>query len=442
MKMTDYINDMKNITPSESFISETEKLMKAARDKDTGTVIKADDGEKLRRTRIRLSVAASAAAAVVCIAAVGLYIRNSTPSGIVASPAVTSEETDGAVMGTIPAAGGIETGMDEAVPETAEVTEDIILPDKTGTASDETTVAAAGILTEEEYPEAVPTEEHITEEIASEVQQTVSEPEIIEDHPLEEAPQYDDVQMFESTPVNNVTEPNEQEDISDEEYAIAEQKLYEEDIIDDDDSSNDFYGGYSIPQYPQYEEECEEEELESDAYEDSSYVYAPGSSESVAYCSAAYNLSASKISVLIPSDEIYVPDSIDMLEPGTFNTVISPNYDMYDAGTDTVSARATADIAADDTRSQSGIVNTFIGITSDKNAVYADTEYRLTDARYTITIYSDKDSEAGTKLFEIEYDSGRMVINRYDNGTVTSESYTISDDDYDAAEKAVREYLG
>ncbi|MCR5166319.1 MAG: hypothetical protein K6C13_03755, partial [Oscillospiraceae bacterium] len=350
---------------------------------------------------------------------------------------------DGAVMGTIPTAGGIETGMDEAVPETAADTEDIILPDKTGTASDETTVLAAGILTEEEYPEAVQTEEHITEERKSEVQQTVSEPEIIEDETPEEEPQYEDVQLYEAAPINNVTEQTEQEDISDEKYAIAEQKLYEEDIIDEDDSSNDLYGSYGIPQSPQYEEEeYEEESIESDAYEDSGFVYAPGSSESVSYCSAAYNLSASKISVLIPSDEIYVPDSIDMLEPGTFNTVISSNYDMYDAGTDTVSARATADIAADDTRSQSGIVNAFIDITSDKNAVYADTEYRLTDAKYTITIYSDKDNEAGTKLFEIEYNSGGMVINRYDNGTVTSERYTISDDDYDAAEEAVREYLG
>ncbi|MBQ4310223.1 MAG: hypothetical protein II773_01370, partial [Oscillospiraceae bacterium] len=400
MKMTDYINDMKNIAPSESFISETEKLMKAARDKDTGTVIKADDGEKLRRTRIRLSVAASAAAAVVCIAAVGLYIRNSTPSGIVAPPAVTSEEKDGAVMGTIPAAGGADTDTAETAPPSAIDTGGSILPDMTDAASDETTALSAAILTDEEPSEAVETEEHITGERKSEVQQTVSGPEIIEDETPEEDPQYDDVQMFEETPVNNVTEQTGQEDISDGNNTIAEQKLYTEDIIDEDDSSDNFYGGYGIPQYPQYEEECEEEALESDAYEDSGFAYAPGSSESVAYCSAAYNLSASKISVLIPSDEIYVPDSIDMLEPGTFNTVISSNYDMYDAGTDTVSARATADIAADDTRSQSGIVNAFIDITSDKNAVYADTEYRLTDAKYTITIYSDKDNEAGTKLFE------------------------------------------
>lgn len=443
MKMTDYINDMKNIAPSESFISETEKLMKAVRDKDTGTVIKADDGEKLRRTRIHLSVAASAAAAVVCIAAVGLYIRNSTPSGIVAPPAVTSEETDGAVLGTIPTAGGTETDTTESVSSSEIDTEDIILPDKTGTESDETTVLAAGITADEDHPEAVQTEEHITEERKSEVQQTVSEPEIIEDETPEEEPQYEDVQMYEAAPINNVTEQTEHEDISDEKYAVAEQKLYAEEIINEDDSSNDLYGSYGIPQSPQYEEEeYEEESIESDAYEDSGFVYAPGSSESVSYCSAAYNLSASKISVLIPSDEIYVPDSIDMLEPGTFNTVISSNYDMYDAGTDTVSAGGTADIAADDTKSQADIVNVFIGITSDKNAVYADTEYRFTDARYTITIYSDKDSEAGTKLFEIEYDSGGMVINRYDNGTVTSERYTISEDDYDTAEEAVREYLG
>lgn len=442
MKMTDYINDMKNIAPSESFISETEKLMKAVRDKDTGTVIKADDGEKLRRTRIRLSVAASAAAAVVCIAAVGLYIRNSTPSGIVASPAVTSEETDGAVLGTIPTAGGADTDTAETTPPSEIDTGGSILPDKTD-AEYETTVLSAAILTDEEPSETVETEEHITAERKSEVQQTVSEPEIIEDETPEEEPLYEDVQMYEVAPINNVTEQTEHEDISDEKYAVAEQKLYAEEIIDEDDSSNDLYGSYGIPQSPQYEEEeYEEESIESDAYEDSGFVYAPGSSESVSYCSAAYNLSASKISVLIPSDEIYVPDSIDMLEPGTFNTVISSNYDMYDAGTDTVSAGGTADIAADDTKSQADIVNVFIGITSDKNAVYADTEYRFTDARYTITIYSDKDSEAGTKLFEIEYDSGGMVINRYDNGTVTSERYTISEDDYDTAEEAVREYLG
>ncbi len=453
MNINDYKDDINKIVPSESFISETEALMKAARDRQ----LIAPRSITVRRNVLR-SLAA-AAAVLVCAAAVNLYIRNMN-TGIVGGEKSADTEIDSAayedIISSVNAPAADETAVSGNIETDAS--------DITETAEKEETEEIAEIEETEEIEEIISTAE--TADISDEVPET-------EDVPVTTAAAVEEMPIAESVPAETSAEKIPEETGSTEsimpaaEPPAVPQEETEELLFEyEEDSSYDaglytdeeFIGGSDVYDHTDAlnaggintgaglgaggmydsddggaavteEEECFEEEAGQSNYGGYSYGYGgyggTGWTASVSNTySASYNMNSTDMDILSAKDEVYVPDSIDMLDKGTYYMKVS-------------SGKEKADISSDDDLSLDGVIGCIDNISYNNSPVYSDKKTDMDDCRGKIEICSAQSGGGDTVMFEVMYNDEYMVINRYDNGTVSSERYTISESDVKKADSVL-----
>lgn len=447
MKKTidEYRISMDKITPSASFISDTESKMKKIRDEQTAKksidILPQSEtmplmdlfGKEARRRRIKKAAAAFSAAAAVLIAAVSLNLYNK-----VNIPNVDTSVTEK----TVSESSG-ETGeeMLSAVTEP-----EITVTTVTSFVEDET-------LSE-------------TQEIYDETSQNISEGDSSYDDSIDLAEEEVTVQAESAqTDVSGQKSPRNGHDgvnsaniMSDSGTGTAPVTYPENDSGSHSDSSNNDVipneAGYSVSE-SYYAPEAEETEYdgipvyvpgfegagyegdieESDDVLESPYSYENVSAE-VYSLQFSYDIGTENIKA---ADKVYVPDSIFSLDGGEYYLVITPGFDDYDPVNKTASAPQEVRINENDTENIDAVMSSVMSAASGSDASYYDSEQRLSDYRYNIAVYSADESEDNAMLFDISFNSDCLVINRYDNGTVSSVEYAISCDEYDNSNDAVEQ---
>lgn len=448
MKKTidEYRISMDKITPSASFISDTEALMKKIRDEQTAK--KSIDippqsetmplmdlfGKEARRRRIKKAAAAFSAAAAVLIAAVSLNLYNKvnipnvdtsvTEKTVSESSGETGEETRSAVTEPeITVTTVTSSAEDEIISETQEFYDDDIPQDLSeGDGSYDDNID----LTEEEA--TVQAEPAQTEASGQKGFRNghdgVHSANIMSDGGTDTAPvtypENDSVSNSDSG--NNDVMPNEAN------YSVSESYYAPE-------AEETEYDG--IPVYvPGFGGEGYEEDIEeTDDVLGSPYSYENISSE-VYSLHFSYDIGTENIEA---ADKVYVPDSIFSLDSGEYYLVITPGFDDYDPVNRTASAPQEVLVNENDTENIDFIMSSMMSAASSSDASYHDSEQRLSDYRYNIAVYSADESEDNAMLFEISFNSECLVINRYDNGTVSSVEYAISSGEYGDLNKAVEQ---
>lgn len=449
--MDEYRISMDKITPSASFISDTESMMKKIRDEQAAK--KSIDippqsetmplmdlfGKEARRRRIKKAAAAFSAAAAVLIAAVSLNLYNK-----VNIPNVDTSVTEK----TVSESSG-ETGEEML----SAVTEPEI------TVTTVTSSAEDGTLLE-------------TQEIYGETSQDISEGDgsyddsidLAEEEVTAQAEPAQTEASGQKSPRNGHDGVHSANIMSDSGTGTAPVTYPENDSGSHSDSGNDDINpneaGYSvsesyydapkaeeteydgIPVYVPgfggegYEEDIyEEDNEESDGTPVSSYNYENVSTE-VYSLRFSYDIGTENIEA---ADKVYVPDSIFSLDGGEYYLVITPGFDDYDPVNKTASAPQEVRVNENDTENIDFIMSSMMSAASGSDASYYDSEQRLSDYRYNIAVYSADESEDNAMLFDISFNSDCLVINRYDNGTVSSVEYAISRDEYDNSNDAVEQ---
>lgn len=433
----DYTKSMSRIMPSESFISDTEALMKKVRDEQlaqkqeapavsqtqTAHITMTSNASNGRKKGLRYAAAvlSTAAAAVICITAVNLASR--------------SDDEDDMALDTAPAA------TEAKITEESRPAETVPMPE---TEAAETEQPSEDKITDENDSESdfayntVPVEpddigEKTTSFTSREPELTAAETE----RTLSQTETEESTAAQQSKSISEKSEAAETQPSYDDEVSAAnytdEQPLmaiqdtnenYCDDSVSADDSAGTMMAFGDTPMYvPDFYGVEEYETADEDIEEDSADGGYDTASPEV-YTIASYEHS------FAAADEVYVPDSISGLESGSYQLTISAGFDDYDEATGTVSSGAEADISADNGEELAQIMYAVETAVNGKNAVYSDSEASLPDYRYRISVYSAADGENGALLFEILYNDSTLVINRFDNGTVSSEKYLLSQTDY------------
>lgn len=448
MKKTidEYRISMDKITPSASFISDTERMMKKIRDEQTAK--KSIDippqsetmplmdlfGKEARRRRIKKAAAAFSAAAAVLIAAVSLNLYNK-----VNIPNVDTSITEK----TVSESSG-ETGeeMLSAVTEP-----EITVTTVTSSAEDGTLLETQEIYDDETSQDISEVDGSYDDSIAAEEEVTV-----------QTEPAQTDI-VGQKSPRNGHDGVHSANIMSDSGTGTAPVTYPENDSGSHSDSGNNDVipneAGYSVSESYYDAPKAEETEYdgipvyvpgfggegyegdieESDDVLESPYSYENVSAE-VYSLQFSYDIGTENIEA---ADKVYVPDSIFSLDGGEYYLVITPGFDDYDPVNKTASAPQEVRVNENDTENIDFIMSSMMSAASGSDASYYDSEQRLSDYRYNIAVYSADESEDNAMLFDISFNSDCLVINRYDNGTVSSVEYAISRDEYDNSNDAVEQ---
>lgn len=444
MKKTigEYRSSMDKITPSGSFISETEALMKKVRDeqsaqKNNTVPVQSETmqlvdlfSKEARNRRIKKTAAAFSAAAAVLIAAVSLNFYNKVNIPNV-DTSVTERTVSQSAEETAEEAPSEATEPEITVTTVTALPEEEDLPEVQEFFDDEPPqdVYTGDVDLAEEGPN-VSTESAQTE-VSGQKKPDNGHNEVrtanhISDggtgtEPLT-APEGDDITDLDGDSSQNETAP------ALDSYSVSEG-------INEDEVTDTEYNG--IPVYVPgfggigYEEDDEESE---EAVE-SPYNYENVTPE-VYSLRFGYDIETQNIEA---ADKVYVPDSIFSLDSGEYYLVITPGFDDYDPINGTAYAPAEVKVNENDTENIELIMSRMLNAASDSDASYYDSEQRLSDYRYEIAVYSADESEDNAMLFDISFNSDCLVINRYDNGTVSSVEYALSSDEYDDSNKAVEQ---
>lgn len=426
--------------PSESFISDTEALMKKVRDEQlaqnkaapaapqtqTAHITMTSNASNGRKKGLRYAAAflSTAAAAVICITAVNLASR--------------SDDEDDMALDTAPASTEAELSAESTAAETTAVTETTAVgseqPSEYKTNNEDNSENGFAQNTVPVEPDDIGTK--TTSEF------TLEENYVTAEETERTLPQTETAESTSGQQSRSVSETNETQDSqssNDDDIALAdytdEQPLmavqettdeYYGDNVSADDSEGTMMAFGDTPMYvPDFygDEDYDITEENDETVEDIADSAYDASMPSV-YTIASYEHS------FAAADEAYVPDSISGLESGSYELTISAGFDDYDEATGTVSSGAEADISADNGEELAQILYAIETAVSGKNAVYSDSEAYLPDYRYRISVYSAADGENGALLFEILYNESTLVINRFDNGTVSSEKYSLTQTNY------------
>lgn len=450
MKKTigEYRSSMDKITPSASFISDTESMMKKLRDEQTAK--KSIDissppqsetmplidlfSKEARRRRIKKAAAAFSAAAAVLIAVVSLNIYNKvnipnvdtsvTEKTVSESSGDTEEATQSAVTEPEITVTTVTSSFeDEVFSETQEIYDDETPQDLS---EDDGSYDDGIVIAEEEVTaqaEPVQTEASGQNRTRS-GHDGVNSANIMSEGGTGTAPvtypENDSVSNSDSG--NNDVMPNEAN------YSVSESYYAPE-------AEETEYDG--VPVYvPGFGGEGYEEDIEeTDDVLGSPYSYENISAE-VYSLHFSYDIGTENIEA---ADKVYVPDSIFSLDSGEYYLVITPGFDDYDPVNKTASAPQEVRINENDAENIDAVMSSMMSAASDSDASYYDSEQRLSDYRYNIAVYSADESEDNAMLFDISFNSDSLVINRYDNGTVSSVEYAISDDEYHNSNDAVEQ---
>ncbi|MGN0695486.1 MAG: hypothetical protein ACI4J5_01830 [Oscillospiraceae bacterium] len=450
--MNEYKASMDKIVPSGSFISETEALMKKIRDEQNGTAnnTKTDAlpeaGQRIdidtnsRTIRIKKWTMGLSAAAAVLICAVSLNVYNKAnvdsqmtrDADTEASESAASAETEVTAETAAPAEETAEiTSVTEQETETAPVTEEPEASEE-AEAKDELTAET------EKAPDA--------KTDASE-KQTDKKTESTDDissgfgaEPSDSDRGVNAVNTINDAPVTVYEEEGSSDDYVTTTYSpygydhSIESFLYDDVYYGEEEADSDTE--YGTPMWvPSFSDEIlEEDDADEESFigSDTEPVPVAGSFEEPYSFSSSntYTLDVSFRSAASGADEVYVPDTISDLDAGEYYISAEAGFDEYDpvSGTFIVSNGAMFDESVVGTNSS--IVNKISGLTASKSQYHFDAETKMYDYRYKLTIYSADESENNAKLFEISFKKGELIINRYDNGTVSSEKYTLTSEEY------------
>ncbi|MGN0692580.1 MAG: hypothetical protein ACI4K7_09565 [Oscillospiraceae bacterium] len=442
--MNEYKASMNNIVPSGSFISETEALMKKIRDEQNGsannittealpeTEQRIDINTNSRTIRIKKWTMGLSAAAAVLICAVSLNVYNRAN--------VDSQMTRDADTETSESAASAET---EVTAETAAPAEE---------------TAETTAVTEEEKETAPVTESPEEEENIAETEKTSDEQQKPADNRNDSKQERTDADSSDfgadpsadSPGINAVNTVNDEpvtvyaEEGSSDEYVTTaydpygyensiESYLYDDDYYVEESADDDSEYGTPVWVPSFIDESMEEDAVEEDIYDDDEAVLPVAESfeESYSYTTAdTYTLDVSFKSAASAADEVYVPDTISDLDAGEYYISAEAGFDEYDPKTGTFIVSNGAMFDESVTGVNSSIVDKITGLTASKNQYHFDAETKMYDYRYKLTVYSADESENNAKLFEITFKKGELIINRYDNGTVSSEKYTLTTEEY------------
>ncbi|MBQ8569615.1 MAG: hypothetical protein IJ446_10410 [Oscillospiraceae bacterium] len=413
--MNEYKKSMENIVPSESFISETEALMKQALAQKRAGSISSD--KKRSKITVRTTAAFSAAAAVfICIAAAGVYNNSHVDSGIVTEETVTTAET---------------------IAETVTETDTVVVSE---TASDTEILSDIEndlpVIANEYSQENVP----VTEAAYDETTAVTSADEAIEEEIEEEAAPVSftaemitteqNVPDTESTVTEQITEMSAAE-ISVTENVITEDIIAVHDFVEYDDAQVEAEEAYDegsadssgAPLYVppldgySYDSIDQEEAVEEEA------------DESIAI-PMTLSLRSYDPEMFSAVNEVYVPDYVTDLDSGSYSMTLTAGYDEFDEETGAVISGGEVYLSSDMISYNENIINTLSNVTGNSPSSHMDKESEMNNYRYKIAVNSALEDEDNALMFEITYDENVMIINRYDNGTVSSERYELSETDY------------
>ncbi|MCI5752006.1 MAG: hypothetical protein MR038_05900 [Oscillospiraceae bacterium] len=434
--MNEYKASMNKIVPSGSFISETEALMKKIRDEQNKTADNSktdslpenaqriDISADSRTIKIKKWTMGLSAAAAVLVCAVTLNVYNKANVDSQMTKDVETEVSETTVFSEA-----------EASPETtapAEEKDDIttVVEEITETSAETEAPAAEEKITAE--TEKTPAEKTDTDTGRKDRESDSSAPEA--EH-SEDAPGINAANTMDEGPSATVYE---EESSSDDyvPYGYDHQTEYYEDEYPEEEADDSDYGTpVWVPSFID-EDEVMEEEAAVEEYDDSGEGTVPlvTAIDEQSYDSSPvsrYTLDVSFSTASSDADEVYVPDTISDLDSGEYYISAEAGFDEYDpvSGTFIVSNGAMFDESV--TNINSSIIDEITGLTASKSQYHCDSETKMYDYRYKITIYSADESENNAKLFEITFNNGELVINRYDNGTVSSGKYTLTAEEFE-----------
>lgn len=399
--MNEYKKSMENIVPSESFISETEALMKQAlAEKRTGNV---SPDKKRSRITLRTTAALSAAAAVfICIAAAGVY-NNSRVDQDMVTEDVSADET---------------VYQTEAISETESPSEtESITVSENYDISETTSSAITGEITEETAPVYDESSVDVSEETEEEEVEEVVEDAV----PVSFTADTVQTESTVTEPVISVTEASFTDNENDiqviDEYDDAQveaQEAYDEGTADSAGapvyvpSFDDADYGYDSIDNEEAAEETEE-----------SYPMP-----------MTLSLKSYNPDMFSTLNEVYVPDYVTGLDNGSYSLTVTAGYDEFDEETGAVISGGQVYLSSDMTSQNQQIIYSVDSITAASPSSHIDKESVMYNYRYKISVNSAVADEDNALLFEIIYDSESMIINRYDNGTVSSERYELNETNY------------
>lgn len=440
--MNEYKASMNKIVPSGSFISETEALMKKIRDEQNKTADNAktdslpenaqriDISADSRAIKIKKWTMGLSAAAAVLVCAVTLNVYNKANVDSQMTKDVETEVSETTVYSEA------ETSAETTAP--AEEKDDITTAAEE---NKETSAETDAAIAEEEITaetEKTPAEKTDTDNIGNDSR---SDSSASEAEPSEDAPGINAANTMDEGPAVTIYEENgEAEDNGSADYTDYgydyQTEYYDDEFFEEESADSDYGAPVWVPSFIDEEEVMEEDSAVEEYEEDSGEGTIPsvGSIGEQSYDSSSvsrYTLDVSFSTALSGADEVYVPDTISDLDSGEYYISAEAGFDEYDpvSGTFIGSNGATFDGAVTDINSS--IVDEITGLTASKSQYHCDSETKMYDYRYKITIYSADESENNAKLFEITFKKGELVINRYDNGTVSSEKYTLTAEEFE-----------
>lgn len=446
--MNEYNNSMNKIVPSESFISETEALMRKLRDEQNECSNDTKENplpEEVKRIDIsanaktirmkKWTIGLSAAAAVmVCAVSLNVYNRTQVETSMTQDVETEVSETTASAETTAP----VSEGEDEASATTTASAAEIIEETSAVTTASE-------IIKEEDKENDTKNEQRNngSDKQSSDSNDDEQDPDFgaepSESHGVDAVNTVDDnIKPVEYTePVS----PTEGEPMPSETVYTGWNWNDPSDYIEEEEPESDVDTEYGAPVWvPSFiDESLEEEVSDEDFYDEAEEEADDYSVSETSYNTApAYTLDVSFKSSLSGADDVYVPDSISDLDEGEYYISAEAGFDEVNDSTGQLIASGGTTFSETDVEKNSGIIAVILSVTEGKGQYHYDEETKMYDYRFKLTIYSADKSENNAKLFEIIFNKGELVINRYDNRTVSSEKYILTDEEYNRLDSYLR----
>lgn len=440
--MNEYKNSMNKIVPSETFISETEALMRKLRDEQNGKIIekksdampedirKIDISSNSRTIRMKKwTIGISAAAAVlVCAVSLNVYNKANVDSSMTKDAETETSETTASAETTAPAVDEETVDRETTSANDEEIAEEIMAemlsPDTPDEGSGEEENGSSADKKEQNDPE------RSADDAASDNNDKSNSDfgaDPSEQNGINAANYVDE----NGEPVVYSDSDGSWDGTYDTQYSEWDRSDTDDHYeYDDTDSTED--PGYGSPVWvPTFIDESDDDTEDYDYDDDSGEEPDLYAVAGTAYDTpSVYALDVSFKSAVSGADEVYVPDAISDLEEGEYYITAEAGFDDVDESSGQLIASEGMTFPDSDTNSNSAIIAEICRLTEDKGQYHYDEETKMYDYRYKLTIYSSDKSENNAKLFEIIFNNGELVINRYDNGTVSSEKYIITEEEY------------
>lgn len=424
--MDEYKESMNRILPSESFISETEALMKKIRDENETKEINEQTKENIKTGDISIDFAANDRTARIKKWTIGL---SSMAAALVCIFAISSSNSADVKEGMV-----TDSYSGEISVETAAETETEIV-----TAAETTVTESAYETTFPETSAVTLPPENRDEDENPQAEKSEKSHDRDEKIKSDSAPEGRGADGANSMGGENFTEPpapaaDESPESTISVYAVDERVTFtvSGEISEETTSGSNGLMDYQPPVYVDYSWQDEEEIVDEETVGDySGYFYSDHYEEAPETNAPIMLLSASEENFYMDADAVYVPDSISEMNEGEYFLTVEAGFDSYSGNDSGLLVGAVSEEIHDDTES-SDIISTIAAVSEDCQSAFSENEQTMNNYRYSVKVCSSDKNEGEEILFEIRYDKNTLMINRYDNGTVSSEIYYLEEDDYEA----------